>query len=244
MKVLVVDDEQPARERLVDMIAAIPGFAVCAEADNGIAALDLSQVHRPEIVLMDIRMPAMDGMETAQYLSRLKPAPAVIFVTAYTDHALEAFSLQAMGYLVKPVRQEDLERALTNASQPNLAQIKGLDAARIPSKAHTHICATDRGTLRLIPIDEVYYCQADQKYVTVRHRGGEVLVEDSLKSLEANFPDYFLRIHRNALAAIRYLAGLARHQDGRLRVSFKDIAEELEVSRRHAAEIRRLIRAL
>lgn len=244
MKVLVVDDEQPALERLASMVEVIEGFEVCALATNGVEALEHCQAERPEIVLLDIRMPGMDGMEAAKYFLRLRPAPAVIFVTAYSDHALEAFALHAMGYLVKPVRQQELEQALISASRPNLAQLEGLRAEQVPSQAHTHICATERGALRLIPIEEVYYCQAEQKYVTVRYKGGEVLIEDSLKTLEANFPGMFIRIHRNALVAIAYLAGLKRGNDGRLRVQIKDIVEQLEVSRRHAPEVRRLVRGL
>lgn len=243
MKVLVVDDEGPARERLKSLLHELPAYQICGEARNGLEALRLSEEKQPDIVLMDIRMPGMDGLEAARHLARLdKKPPAIIFTTAYGDYALEAFQTSATGYLLKPVRKEHLERTLSNARRPNRAQLTELaDADGNP--ARTHICARLHGNLRLIPIDDIFYFQADQKYVSVRHRQGEVLIEEPLKSLETELAPRFLRIHRNALVATAYVKGLMKSSDGGVHVAFEGINERLEVSRRHLSEVRQYLRS-
>ncbi len=241
MKVLVVDDEQPARERLLGMLERIGGFESCGEASNGVEALTLTEREQPDIVLMDVRMPGMDGIEAARHLAQLDKPPAVIFATAYGEHALEAFETRAVGYLLKPVRQERLEDALKQATRPTRAQLAGLVEEDSPT-ARSHICARIRGRLELVPIEEVLYFQADQKYVTVRHQGGEVIIEDSLKSLEDEFGMRFLRIHRNALISTHHVAGMERSREGRFEVMFREADDRLEVSRRHVAEVRRFLK--
>ncbi|MGD8208105.1 MAG: LytTR family DNA-binding domain-containing protein [Thiohalocapsa sp.] len=241
MKVLVVDDELPARERLLGMLERIPGFVSCGEASNGLEALTLTEREQPDIVLMDVRMPGMDGIEAARHLAQLDKPPAVIFATAYGEHALEAFETRAVGYLLKPVRQERLEDALRQATRPTRAQLARLLDEENPA-ARSHICARIRGRLELVPVEEVIYFQADQKYVTVCHQGGEVIIEDSLKSLEDEFGGRFLRIHRNALVSTQHMAGMERSREGRFEVMFRGIEERLEVSRRHVAEVRRFLK--
>lgn len=241
MRVLVVDDERPARERLLGMLEQISGFESCGIASNGVEALTLSEREQPDIVLMDVRMPGMDGIEAARHLAQLERPPAVIFATAYGEHALEAFETRAVGYLLKPVRLERLEDALRHASRPTRAQLAGLSEDQNPA-ARSHICARVRGRLELVPIEEVLYFQADQKYVTVRHRGGEVIIEDSLKSLEDEFGPRFLRIHRNALVATQHVAGMDRSPEGRFEVMFRGAEDRLEVSRRHVAQVRRFLK--
>lgn len=241
MKVLVVDDERPARERLLSMLERIGGFEACGEASNGVEALTLTEREQPDIVLLDVRMPGMDGIEAARHLSQLDRPPAVIFATAYGEHALEAFETRAVGYLLKPVRLERLEDALKQATRPTRAQLARLMEEDNPS-ARSHICARIRGRLELVPIEDVFYFQADQKYVTVRHQGGEVIIEDSLKSLEDEFAPRFLRIHRNALASTQHIAGMERSREGRFEVMFREVDDRLEVSRRHVAEVRRFLK--
>jgi two-component system response regulator AlgR len=237
MKVLVIDDEQPARERLFNLLAELPAYTCCGEAKNGIEALEMVQTQHPDIVLMDIRMPGMDGLETARYLIRLNKPPAIIFTTAYGEYALEAFDAHATGYLLKPIRKERLEQALAGASIPNRAQLAGL-FENDSNLARTHICARVGDNLKLIPIDQILYFQADQKYVTVKYLGGEVIIEESLKSLEIGLAARFLRIHRNALVATSYIKGLEKDRQGQLYIVFKAGDERLEVSRRHAASVR------
>ncbi len=237
MKILIADDEALARTRLRRLVEEIDGYDIVGEAANGREALLLSDKTQPDVLLLDIRMPGMDGLEAARHLATLENPPAVIFTTAYGDHALEAFAAHALDYLLKPIRKERLAQALTHVRKLNRAQsaaLSSVDAAQ----ARSHICARVRGTLQLVPVGEIVYFLADQKYVTVRHSGGSVLIEESLKTLETEFSTAFTRIHRNALVAAAHIIGLERDNDGHVHVRLHGVTERLEVSRRHAAELR------
>ncbi len=242
MKVLVVDDEAPARERLRAMTEGLAGHEVVGEGANGAEALTLCQRHQPDVVLLDIRMPGMDGLEAARHLAELEAPPAVIFTTAYDQHALAAFETNAVDYLLKPIRKERLQAALERArhlTQPQLAALR----ERVPDRdGRTHICARVRGNLQLVPVNEIVYFMADQKYVSVRHLHGEVLIEEPLKSLEQEFGDRFLRIHRNALVAVAFLEGLEKDDEGRHLVRLRGTEQQLEVSRRHLPEVRQRLK--
>jgi two-component system response regulator AlgR len=243
LRALVVDDEPPARERLRRLIDEMSGVAVVGEAATGQEALELCSRLEPDVVLMDVRMPGMDGIEAARHLGSLETPPAVIFTTAYDEHALEAFETQALGYLLKPVRREKLARALRHAARVAAPQLRRLaEQARVTGR-RTRICARLGDDLRLIPVDDIYYFSADQKYVTVRHSGGSDLIDESLRALADEFAADFLRVHRNSLVALRHVQALERCTDGRYLVRFKDCAETLPVSRRHAAEALRQIRS-
>ena len=247
MKILIVDDEVPARSRLRSLVDAIGDHQVIGEAGNGLDALAACERLRPEVVLLDIRMPGMDGLEAAARLCVAAEPPAVIFVTAYGDHALAAFEAEAVDYLLKPVRRERLAEALKKARRLNRAQLDALTEARAQpdeGKPREHLLCRRRGMLELIPIDEVRFLQADQKYVTVNHLQGEDLIEDSLKRLEEEFGDRFVRIHRNALVSRYHLGGLERDRDGQYFARVRDWDGQLEVSRRHVAEVKGLIRRL
>jgi two-component system response regulator AlgR len=241
--VLIVDDEQPARERLRRMLGQIADVSVAAEAANGSEALDLCARLDPDVVLLDVRMPGMDGIETARHLAALEDPPAIIFTTAYDEHAVDAFETQAAGYLLKPVRQEKLERAMRHA-----ARVAGAQLARIADQSQLgrrrrQIGARLGDQLRLIPVDAVYYFMAGQKYVTVRHRGGSDLIDEPLRTLEAEFAPEFLRVHRNALVAARCVSALERGADGNFFVRLRDCEETLPVSRRHVASTLRRLRS-
>jgi len=241
MKCLVVDDEALARERLVRMLDECPGLQVCGEAANGEQGLRQVQALQPDIVLLDIRMPGMDGLEMARHLLDLDASPAVVFTTAYGDHALEAFDTQAVDYLLKPVRPERLRQALEKARRLNPAALQQLQAANA-GHSRTHLCARNRGNLELIAIEDVVYLQADNKYVTVCSATGRILIEESLKSLEQEFADRFIRVHRNALVAAAAIRALDRDSDGHCRVVLAGIDERLEVSRRLLPELRKRMR--
>jgi two-component system response regulator AlgR len=243
MKVLIVDDEKPARDRLARMVATLPDFEVVGEASNGNDALQKTGSLDPDIVLMDIRMPGMDGIQAARHLSRQSRPPAVIFTTAFADHALEAFETHAVDYLLKPVRMERLSAALIATSKPNRAQSSQNEGVLAEIEARQHICARVRGDLVLIPLEEIFYFQADQKYVTVRHSEGEVLIEDPLKKLEREFSEQFCRIHRNALVNLDKICGMKTENDIQ-QVIFRNIEDTLEVSRRHLPGIRKIIKNL
>jgi two-component system response regulator AlgR len=242
MKVLIVDDEPPARDRLRALLADFSDVQVIGGAGDGSAALDLIQERLPDVVISDIRMPGMNGLEMARHLSELEHAPAVIFLTAHDDHALQAFELQAVDYLLKPVRAERLRTALDRARKLHGETARGLQ--RELAGPRTHLCARQRGTLKLIPVADVLYFLADAKYVEVHYRGGEVLIEDSLVQLEEEFGERFVRIHRSCLVAVEFIAGLSRAGNGETVVTLRDSAHTLEVSRRNLAAVRRLIRSL
>jgi len=237
MRILIVDDEPPARARLHALLDTMPGFAVCGEAGTGIDAVRLAATLLPDVVLMDVRMPGMDGLEAARHLTGMEPPPAVIFATAYGDHAIAAFEAGAAGYLLKPVRPDRLEAALTTARRITRAQTEVIGAG---GAARTHICARVRGRLELIPVTDVICFRAEEKYTVVHHRHGEVLIEEPLKELEREFSTLFLRVHRNALVARNAISALTRRGDGSIVIELHGGAQ-IEVSRRHAGEVRAIV---
>jgi two-component system response regulator AlgR len=241
MRVLLVDDETLARERLRRLLAEVPDCEVCGEAADGHAALHGYEQLQPDVVLMDIRMPGMDGLEAARHLAGLADPPAVIFTTAFGDHALEAFEACAVDYLLKPIRAERLAAALGNARRLTRAQATqlGSDTGGVRS----HICVRVRGNLQLIPVSDIRFFRADHKYVTVRTGDAEYLIEEPLKALEDEFTARFLRIHRNALVAADFIVGLEKDAAGQCVVVLGGIDERLEVSRRHQPEVRARLKA-
>lgn len=242
MKILITDDEAPARDRLRRLIGEIEGAEVVGEAPNGKACLLLSDRLAPDVVLLDIRMPGIDGLEAAMHLAAWEQPPAVIFTTAYGDHALAAFEADAVDYLVKPIRRERLAQALARAGSLNRAQLAAVRGSGGDETARTHICARVRGSMALIPLEEVVYFRADHKYVVVRHEGGEVLIEEPLKALEREFGERFLRVHRNTLVARSYLGGMERDADGGWRIVLRAVDDRPEVSRRHVAGVREVLK--
>jgi len=241
LKVLIVDDEPPARERLRSLLSEIPEVVVVGEAVSGAEALALAHDLSPDIVLLDVRMPGIDGLEAARHLNVLEEPPAVIFTTAYDEYAVEAFEAHAVGYLLKPVRKEQLAAALTRAGRLTRAQLQKLAAAGAEGR-RTHIAARSREGLKLIPIEEVQYFLADRKYTTVAHVKGEDLIEDSLRLLESEFGAAFVRIHRNALVAVKHLERIERGADGQYLVRLRGCAAPLAVSRRMAGELKERFR--
>jgi two-component system, LytTR family, response regulator AlgR len=241
LRILIVDDEPPARERLRSLLAEIADVEVTGEAVNGREALEHAHELAPDVVLLDVRMPGMDGLEAARHLNVLEEPPAVIFTTAFDEYAVQAFEAHAVGYLLKPVRKEQLAAALTRAGRLTRAQLQKL-AAAADGERRSHIAARHREGLRLIPIEEVQYFLADQKYTTVRHVKGEDLIEDSLRLLEAEFGNTFVRIHRNALVGVKYLERIERHADGQYCVHLRGCAAPLPVSRRMAGELKERFR--
>lgn len=243
MRVLVVDDEQPARERLIGLLAELGAAHAVAEATNGVEALRSAAETVPDILLLDIRMPGMDGLEVARHLTRLEHPPSVIFTTAYDEHALAAFETNAVDYLLKPIRRARLATALARAQQLTRAQLVGLEGSRVSAeRTRTHISATMHGALQLVPVADVRYLRAEDKYVVVRHPGGRVLIEESLASLEAEFGERFVRVHRNALVGAGHVRELIRNRDGAWEVHLRGIDEPVAVSRRLAPGVRRVLK--
>lgn len=241
MKVVIADDEPLARERLRALLAEQPGVEVVAEADNGLGALQACAEHHPDLVLLDIAMPGVDGLEAARHLAAFDPRPAVVFCTAYDAHALSAFEAAAIDYLMKPIRAERLASALERARA--LIAGRANHAPSAPGRQpRAHLCARMRGSLRLIPVEDVHYLQAEEKYVVVHHARGEDLIEESLKSLEDEFAGRFLRIHRNCLVARHELLELHRNGDGHVHAILRHGKAPLEVSRRCLAQLRETVR--
>jgi two-component system response regulator AlgR len=238
VRVLVVDDEPPARERLRRLLAELPDVECAGEAASGDEALCLAEELEPDVVLLDIRMPGMDGLEAARRLASLEEPPAVIFTTAFEQHALEAFDAEASGYLLKPVRLERLAAALARVQRPSRAQLARLGGP----PARSHITARVRDQLRLIPVEDVLCFLAEQKYTTVRHLGGDDLIEESLRSLEDEFGARFVRVHRNALVAVAQVERVEREPDGQYAVHLRHGGGRLQVSRRLSADVLRRLR--
>lgn len=240
-RILICDDERLARERLVRLLEDIGGYELVGLAEHGEQALRLVSEYHPDIVLLDMRMPVMDGLSCARQLAEQSSPPAIIFCTAFDEHALEAFSVQAAGYVLKPVSREGLREALARACRVNQLQLESLRQQPQPAEhpiCRSHITARTHRGIELIPIDEIRYFLADHKYVTVRHEQGEVLIDETLKELEEEFGDRFIRIHRNALLSLTYLEGLEVVSSGQYRVRIRGLEERLVVSRRHLPELR------
>lgn len=235
MRVLIVDDEAPARARLRALLEEIGGTTLVGEAADGTRAVLQTTELKPDVVLLDVRMPLMDGIEVARHLALLPESPGVIFATAHDEHAMQAFDAQAIAYLLKPVRREKLAAALDRAARLTRRQLDAVGALPHP---RAHVAVRLRDSLKLVRVEDVLCFVAEQKYTTVRHAGGEDLIEDSLRTLESEFGGRFTRIHRNTLVATKRIRALERDAEGQYQVVVEGLAEPLAVSRRMAAELR------
>ena len=240
LSVMIVDDEAPARQRLRDLLAdvatEVPN-AVVAEAANGLLAIAVIEglAVDLDVALVDIRMPKMDGIELARHLAQLEHPPVIIFVTAFDAYAVQAFELNAIDYLVKPVRAQRLAAALHKIrhSRPIVApQV----LAKIQQRARTHLSCHERGRLLLIPLPEILYLKADLKYVTARTASREYLLDESLTHLEQEFSVRFIRLHRSALVAREAIAGFEKSAtddaETQWQALLRGIPDKLPVSRR------------
>lgn len=242
MRVLIVDDEDLARQRMKRFFDDLPEHEIVGEASHGKEALEKVESLHPDVLLLDIRMPGMDGLEVARHLVDMDEPPAVIFTTAYDEYALEAFKVNAVDYLLKPVRLERLQDALGKTVKPNKSQWMDLNkTSEGKPKQRTHISSRSRQGIELVPIEDVMYFRAEHKYVTVRHLNGEVLIEDPLKELEEEFEDDFLRIHRNCLVRQSALQALEKNDEGQPCIRLRNIEELLPVSRRHLPNVRKVM---
>ncbi|HSH55090.1 MAG TPA: LytTR family DNA-binding domain-containing protein [Methylotenera sp.] len=242
LKLLIADDEAPARNRLRELLADIAHVSVVADAKNGKEALDLANDHQPDIVLLDIRMPSMDGIEAAQHLQKMTKPPAIIFATAFDSYAMQAFDINAVDYLLKPIRFERLQTAINKARALLPKQLEAL-ASLNPHRSHLSI--TERGRILLVPINEIIYLRAELKYITVRTATREYLLEESLSHLEQEFGNMFIRLHRNCLVANAYILGFEKRcgdngDNGEKQwvALLKDIPETISVSRRQQHLVR------
>ncbi len=243
LKVFIVDDEAPARERLKvllgDIAAELPS-SVVGEARNGLEALERAPGSGAQVVLLDIQMPGMSGLEVARHLAALEAPPGIVFVTAHDRHAVDAFELNALDYLMKPVRAARLADALRKASVPEKEKL--VKAANAPRE---YLSVAERNRIALVPVRDILYLRAEQKYVTVRTREREHLVEEPLIALEREFAARFVRVHRNCLVARAAIRGVERvpggDDDPHWLVVLDGIDERLPVSRRQWPLLRDLV---
>ncbi len=238
LRVFIVDDEAPARNRLRDVLSdcneKLP-LQVVGEAGNGADALDMLPGMSVDVVLLDIRMPRMDGIELAQHLQKLDKSPAVIFTTAYDDYAIKAFELHAVDYLLKPIRMARLFDALSRAR--DTVPLKSDVLQELSKEPRRNLSSHERGKIHLIPVGQVLYLRAELKYVTVRTLEREYLIEESLSALEKEFSARFVRIHRNCMVARDAIEGFARGGEDSAEsagwmVKLKGLNEQLAISRR------------
>jgi len=236
LKILIIDDELPARKRLRRMLAEVPAVQVAGEAATGEEALRLIPVKDPDVLLLDISMPGLDGMTLAQMLQQQASPPAVIFCTAWPDQAVEAFECDAVDYLVKPVRPARLEAALEKAR--HFVARSGADVSG------TFLRSTLGRRVELLPFNEVICLYSEDKYTTVVHEKGKLVIDQSLLELEKDHADILLRIHRGALVARSRIRGLEKAADGRHYLVLEGCDERPQVSRRNLSAVRKLIREL
>jgi len=246
LRVFIADDEAPARDRLKELLADIAAevpTSVVGEARHGLEAIDLVPASRAQVLLLDIEMPGMAGLEVARHLARMENPPAVVFVTAHDKHAVEAFELNALDYLMKPVRAGRLAAALKKAAAsgaPDAAQL-----AKAASGAREYFSVAERHRIVLVPVRDIVYLRAEQKYVTLRTRERSHLIEESLTALEEEFAASFVRIHRNCLVARAAIRGFERaspaDEEPHWLVVIDGFEEKLPVSRRQWPGLRELV---
>lgn len=243
LRIFIVDDELPARNRLRDLLhdcsEQLP-LDIVGEAGNGQEALDRLMETPADVVLLDIRMPQMDGIELAQHLNKLPKPPVIIFTTAFDAYAIKAFELHAVDYLLKPIRLKRLFEALTRAREAVPVQTEVLrDLLPEPRK---FLSIHERGKIHLVPVEQVLFLRAELKYVTVRTAEHEYLLEESLSALEKEFATRFVRIHRNCLVAKEAIEGFEKGgEEGEgsgWMVRLKGVDELLAISRRQQHIVR------
>lgn len=251
LKILLVDDEPLARERLRALLGDIAvqlATEVVGEAGNGLAALEFLREHPADVVLADIRMPGMDGIELAGHLGSLARPPAVIFTTAYDNYAVQAFDLNAVDYLLKPVRAQRLLTALQKVipAQPANSALLADIGREVRGAGRSHLSCQERGRLLLVPVAEVLYFKADLKYVTARTIEREYLLDEALTHLEGEFAERFLRLHRSVLVAKAALAGFEKAAGDDAEAYgwalLRGLPEKLPVSRRQWAPAKALVK--
>jgi len=246
VKILVVDDEPLARERLLRLLQKLRPGSLCWQAANGEQALALVLQHSPDLLLLDIRMPVMSGIDLAARLDSLDQPPAVIFCTAYDEYAFEALQHQAVAYLLKPVREQELARALEIAGKVNKVQLASLatlaashsQADSVPEGQRAQLASQGHRGVETMPLADIRCLLAEQKYVTACSPSAQLLIPDTLKELEREFGDRFLRVHRNALVARAHIVRLKREEDGVWYVVLDGVEQRPAVSRRHLADVK------
>ncbi|QKX16522.1 LytTR family DNA-binding domain-containing protein [Microbulbifer sp. YPW1] len=240
--VLIVDDEPLARARLARQLQTIDGCQLLGEAADGESAIQQLDSLDPDLLLLDIEMPGESGLQLATQITNRPNPPAIIFCTAHDEFALPAFAVAPSGYLLKPVSVEQLAQAIAQARRLSRPQLKKLNA-QAPTSGRRQIKAVSRRGVQLLDVADIRCFIAEDKYVIAHHSGGETLLDESLKELEAEFGERFVRVHRSAIVAVEYITGLRKTAGGH-EVTLKDIDLAPPVSRRLLGSIRDLLTEL
>lgn len=239
MRVLVVDDEAPARRRLVRMLERLPDLQVIGQARDGCEALAMIRRLSPDLVLLDIRMPTMDGITLA---SGYPDLPPIVFTTAHAEHALRAFDVAAIDYLLKPIEPERLARAIDRIRQRPTRLTPGALAGIVQQALESgapraRIVARSKNTVRVLDPRDVTRLHSSDKYTMVRHGGEELVLDESLATLEDKLAGYdFVRVHRGELVNIAHVRAIVSDA-GETWVELSD-GQRASVSRRLAPELR------
>lgn len=240
IRVLVVDDEELARNRLEQLIAGLPGYTLTASCGDAQSAISALQEQDFDVVLLDISMPGMHGLDLARYINGLEMPPAVIFCTAHDEHAITAFEAGGDAYLLKPVREGKLLESLEGARRINRMQHRSIKPDQLRDSAGNFCIESHRG-VEMIPVNSVSHIVADQKYVTLYHPRGESLMETSLRAIEDAYPQVFVRVHRNTLANLGSISGIKRNTSGEAFLKLIGSTREPRISRRHLKDVKKLL---
>jgi len=235
MNVLIVDDEPLARARLKRLLAIDKSIVIKAEAANGNEALELAKKYNPDLIFLDVDMPGMNGLEVAHKLNRMPLPPAIVFVTAHPEHALDALQLSAAGYLVKPITDQSLSKVLDQLGRLNKAHVQKQQSAKISYQV--------AGVIKSVELDSIFYFNAQEKYTNMVFEGGEAFIEQSLKQLELLYPAQLLRIHRNTLVNKNKLLCLKTQNTGVHTIALVGCKEHLAVSRRELKSVKDILNA-
>ena len=241
MRVLVVDDEPLARERLQRFVEMVPDAELVGTGVNGVDAVLLSERQHPDVLLIDIKMPVMDGLEAAAKIMQQEEPPAIIFCTAYEEHALEAFRVNAVNYLVKPIIAEQVVQALVDAKRLTQAQIHSVSRYQYLPR---YLALSHDGNLEKLLVSDIYCFRTDGKLVVAYTSGSEVVVDYTLKDLEDLLGRQFVRVHRSALVSVAHITLVRRKEDGKHEIEVEGLDDRVNVSRRHLKDVKQAFAAL
>jgi len=243
MKILIADDEPLARLRLQSLLVEIdPEFTILAGASNGLEALEQCIKEKPDLILLDIRMPKMDGLQAAIEITKAKLKTSIVFITAYDEHALAAFDNNAIDYLLKPVKKERLETMLEKVKRVSFPQEDSLSRLPASPSPRRHLCAHSHLGINIINLNEILCFKADSKYVSAITAKESFLLDESLKALEEEFATQFFRVHRNALVNINAIKSLGKDCSGQHQVIISGLNKPIIVSRRHYTDLNKFLR--